>query len=100
MKNCNTCSNILLAFLSLASFRSSSALKVSREKNLKVRHQLSHPLCSSAYYDFFPPKRTNVSVVTRQSNGETRQVLVVDKDVAAGEVIYKVRPNGLPDITL
>ena len=73
---------------------------MSREKNLKVRHQLSHSLCSSAYYDFFPPKRTNASVVTRQSNGETRQVLVVDKDFAAGEVIYKVRPNGFPEVAL
>ncbi|KDR84067.1 hypothetical protein GALMADRAFT_695672 [Galerina marginata CBS 339.88] len=47
-----------------------------------------------AYYDFFPPKKTGVSVVTREltSGQGHRQLLVVNKDVAAGEVIYKEFP--------
>ncbi|KAF9534112.1 hypothetical protein CPB83DRAFT_756005 [Crepidotus variabilis] len=45
----------------------------------------------SGYYDYFPPKKMNVSIVTRE--GPTmRQVLVLSKDVAAGEVIYKEHP--------
>lgn len=47
---------------------------------------------SVAYYDYFPPKRMNVSVDVRETTqGQgSRQVLVVDKDSAAGDVIYKV----------
>ncbi|KAF5388439.1 hypothetical protein D9615_000678 [Tricholomella constricta] len=40
------------------------------------------------YYDAFPPKSTNVAIETR----ENRKVVVVTKDVAAGEVIYKENP--------
>ncbi|KAG5639700.1 hypothetical protein H0H81_005883 [Sphagnurus paluster] len=40
------------------------------------------------YYDAFPPKSTNVAVETR----EGRKVLVVTKDTAAGDVIYKENP--------
>ncbi|KAJ3501131.1 hypothetical protein NLJ89_g9479 [Agrocybe chaxingu] len=47
-----------------------------------------------AYYDFFPPKRTNVSIVMREATAgqAARHVLVVNKDFAAGEVIYKEFP--------
>ncbi|KIM46488.1 hypothetical protein M413DRAFT_24207 [Hebeloma cylindrosporum] len=47
-----------------------------------------------AYYDFFPPKRSNVSVELRPTSpGQPpRQVLVANKDFAAGEVIYKEFP--------
>ncbi|KAF8969371.1 hypothetical protein BDZ97DRAFT_1915330 [Flammula alnicola] len=47
-----------------------------------------------AYYDFFPPKRMNVSVEVRETTqGQgARQVLVASKDFAAGEVIYKEFP--------
>ncbi|KAF8165662.1 hypothetical protein B0H34DRAFT_780452 [Crassisporium funariophilum] len=47
-----------------------------------------------AYYDHFPPKRTNVSISTREntSGQGSRQVLVVDKDFTAGSVIYKEFP--------
>jgi hypothetical protein len=51
-----------------------------------------HCVYSAAYYDFFPPKRMNVSVEVRETTqGQgARQVLVANKDFAAGEVIYKV----------
>ncbi|KAJ7167641.1 hypothetical protein C8R46DRAFT_1093678 [Mycena filopes] len=42
-----------------------------------------------AYFDVFPPKWTNVSIQPR--TGATK-VLVLNKDVAAGEVIYKEHP--------
>ncbi|PPR02662.1 hypothetical protein CVT24_002145 [Panaeolus cyanescens] len=46
-----------------------------------------------AYYDHFPPASTNVSVVSREvSPGQTRHVLVVNKDFAVGDVIYKEFP--------
>ncbi|PPQ68307.1 hypothetical protein CVT25_001395 [Psilocybe cyanescens] len=47
-----------------------------------------------AYYDNFPPKRTNVSVVSREvTPGQgNRQILVVNKNFNAGEVIYKEFP--------
>ncbi|ESK86814.1 mitochondrial import receptor subunit tom20 [Moniliophthora roreri MCA 2997] len=46
------------------------------------------------YYDHFPPKSLGVEVGTRPnpSNGTLRKVLVLSKDVKAGEVIYKERP--------
>ncbi|KAJ7098724.1 hypothetical protein B0H15DRAFT_937128 [Mycena belliarum] len=48
-----------------------------------------------AYYNAFPPKRTNVSVqpraLTSDASGPQR-VLILNKDVAAGEVIYKEYP--------
>ncbi|KAF8204688.1 MAS20-domain-containing protein [Pholiota molesta] len=55
---------------------------------LDVKHRIE------AYYDFFPPKRMNVSVEVRETTqGQgARQVLVVNKDFAAGEVIYKEFP--------
>ena len=45
----------------------------------------------------FPPKSTNVSVTTRPATTGTgvRSILVLNKDVAAGEVIYKVRHHVL-----
>ncbi|KAJ6560411.1 hypothetical protein B0H19DRAFT_1147577 [Mycena capillaripes] len=48
-----------------------------------------------AYYEVFPPKSTNVSLQSRPLNSETfgpEKVLVLNKDVAAGEVIYKEHP--------
>ncbi len=47
---------------------------------------------SVAYYDYFPPKQMNVSVDVRETTqGQgSRQVLVVDKDFSAGDVIYQV----------
>ncbi|KAK7062149.1 SET domain-containing protein, partial [Favolaschia claudopus] len=48
-----------------------------------------------AYYEVFPPKSSNVSLQTRPPNSETfgpEKVLVLTKDVAAGEVIYKEHP--------
>ncbi|KAF9478407.1 hypothetical protein BDN70DRAFT_880013 [Pholiota conissans] len=55
---------------------------------LDVKHRIE------AYYDFFPPKRMNVSIEVRETTpGQpARQVLVVNKDFAAGEVIYKELP--------
>uniref|UniRef100_A0A0W0FC24 SET domain-containing protein n=1 Tax=Moniliophthora roreri TaxID=221103 RepID=A0A0W0FC24_MONRR len=46
------------------------------------------------YYDHFPPKSLGVEVGTRPnpSNGTLRKVLVLSKDVKAGEVIYKEHP--------
>jgi hypothetical protein len=43
------------------------------------------------YYDTFPPKRMNVSIIDREptSGKDARKVLSVNKDFAAGEVIYK-----------
>ena len=48
-------------------------------------------LCVLGYYDAFPPKRMNVSIVDREtSSGQgARKVLTVNKDFAAGELIYK-----------
>ncbi|KAJ6458645.1 hypothetical protein C8R47DRAFT_1162934 [Mycena vitilis] len=48
-----------------------------------------------AYYEVFPPKSTNVSLQPRPENSDTsgpEKVLVLTKDVAAGEVIYKEHP--------
>jgi len=44
------------------------------------------------YYDTFPPKRMNVSIVDREpvSGQGARKVLTVNKDFSAGEIIYKV----------
>ena len=44
------------------------------------------------YYDYFPPKSKNVSVVPLASTTMTgvHQVLIVNKDFAAGETIYNV----------
>jgi len=49
-------------------------------------------VASSAYFDNFPPKGTNVSVVIRElTPGQgNRHILVADKEFTAGEVIYKV----------
>ncbi|KAF8897884.1 hypothetical protein BD779DRAFT_1782192 [Infundibulicybe gibba] len=41
------------------------------------------------YYNHFPPKSTNVSVETREGG---RKALIVQKDFAAGELIYKENP--------
>jgi import receptor subunit TOM20 len=52
---------------------------------------------SLGYYDTFPPKSMNVAVkiVDKLDAGSTTpkkgKILVVTKDVAAGEVIYTVR---------
>ncbi|KAF8914306.1 hypothetical protein CPB84DRAFT_79701 [Gymnopilus junonius] len=54
---------------------------------LDMKHRIE------AYYDYFPPKKTNVSVDVREVTlGQKRQVLVVNKDFTAGEVIYKEFP--------
>ncbi|KAF7352377.1 SET domain-containing protein [Mycena venus] len=48
-----------------------------------------------AYEEVFPPKSTNVTLQTRPPNSETsgpEKVLVLTKDVAAGEIIYKEYP--------
>ena len=44
------------------------------------------------YYNYFPPKWTNVSVESRSGpeSQSTRSVLVLNKDVKAGDMIYKV----------
>lgn len=49
------------------------------------------------YYDVFPPKNMNVSVkpidVPDGKGGQMRKrILVVNKDITAGELIYKVKP--------
>ncbi|KXN89448.1 SET and MYND domain-containing protein 5 [Leucoagaricus sp. SymC.cos] len=41
------------------------------------------------YYDYFPPKSMNVEI---KSNDNGRKVLLVTKDIAAGETIYKEFP--------
>lgn len=41
----------------------------------------------TGYYDHFPPKSMNVQIKPSE-NG--RKVLLVTKDIAAGETIYKV----------
>jgi hypothetical protein len=45
----------------------------------------------AGYYDNFPPKRVNVSIVDREPmcGQDARKVLTVNKDFVAGEVIYK-----------
>ncbi|RDB20101.1 Mitochondrial import receptor subunit tom20 [Hypsizygus marmoreus] len=50
--------------------------------NLDVKNRVE------GYYDAFPPESMNVAVETR----EGRKVLVLTKDVASGEVIYKEHP--------
>ncbi|KAJ7639358.1 hypothetical protein FB45DRAFT_1024089 [Roridomyces roridus] len=48
-----------------------------------------------AYLEVFPPKRMNVSMEARPENSDTSgpdKVLILTKDVAAGEVIYKEHP--------
>ncbi|KAF8076722.1 MAS20-domain-containing protein [Lyophyllum atratum] len=50
--------------------------------NLDVKNRVE------GYYDAFPPKSTNVAIETR----EGRKVLVISKDIKAGEVIYKEHP--------
>ncbi|KAJ7044815.1 hypothetical protein C8F04DRAFT_1069626 [Mycena alexandri] len=48
-----------------------------------------------AYFEVFPPKWTNVSIQTRSLKSATvgpTKVLVLNKDIAAGEVIYKEHP--------
>ncbi|KAF8214060.1 hypothetical protein K438DRAFT_1915212 [Mycena galopus ATCC 62051] len=48
-----------------------------------------------AYYEAFPPKSTNVTLQSRPATSDTsgpERVLVLTKDVAAGEVIYKEHP--------
>ncbi|KAJ7437081.1 hypothetical protein B0H11DRAFT_632966 [Mycena galericulata] len=48
-----------------------------------------------AYYDVFPPKWANVSIQSRPKKSDTsgpEKVLVLNKDIAAGEVIYKEHP--------
>ena len=44
------------------------------------------------YYDYFPPKRMNVSVqhVGGEGSQATKKILVAQKDFAAGDVIYIV----------
>ncbi|RPD66738.1 MAS20-domain-containing protein [Lentinus tigrinus ALCF2SS1-7] len=46
------------------------------------------------YYDYFPPKRMNVSVqhVGGQGNQATKKILIAQKDFAAGDVIYMESP--------
>ncbi|KAK2465945.1 hypothetical protein APHAL10511_001586 [Amanita phalloides] len=46
------------------------------------------------YYNYFPPKWTNVSVEPRPAPGSqiTRNVLVLNQDIKAGDVIYKEYP--------
>ncbi|KAG2013245.1 hypothetical protein CC2G_010177 [Coprinopsis cinerea AmutBmut pab1-1] len=49
----------------------------------------------TGYYDVFPPKSMNVSVVDQQTSTAMkgpRKVLVVNRDFAAGETIYKEHP--------
>ncbi|KAJ6616206.1 hypothetical protein B0H10DRAFT_2037831 [Mycena sp. CBHHK59/15] len=48
-----------------------------------------------AYFEVFPPKWTNVSIETRPETSAisgAQKVLVLNKDIAAGEVIYKEHP--------
>ncbi|KAJ7693832.1 hypothetical protein B0H17DRAFT_1058405, partial [Mycena rosella] len=48
-----------------------------------------------AYYDVFPPKSTHVSVQSRPLLSDAsgpQKVLILNKDVAAGEIIYKEHP--------
>ncbi|KAJ7246571.1 MAS20-domain-containing protein [Mycena haematopus] len=48
-----------------------------------------------AYYEVFPPKSTNVTLQSRLPTSDTsgpEKVLVLTKDIAAGEVIYKEHP--------
>ncbi|KAJ7126476.1 hypothetical protein C8R43DRAFT_1029168, partial [Mycena crocata] len=48
-----------------------------------------------AYYDVFPPTSTNVSIQPRPPKSNTsgpQKVLVLNKDVSAGEIIYKEHP--------
>ncbi|KAJ7228212.1 hypothetical protein GGX14DRAFT_412337 [Mycena pura] len=47
-----------------------------------------------AYYEVFPPKWANVSIQSRPETVTSgpEKVLVLNKDVAAGEVIYKEHP--------
>ncbi|KAF5363940.1 hypothetical protein D9756_000274 [Leucocoprinus leucothites] len=44
---------------------------------------------ATGYYDHFPPKSMNVEI---KSNDNGRKVLLVTKDIAAGETIYKEYP--------
>jgi len=43
----------------------------------------------AGYYDFFPPKSSQVSVTSKKDAVSTRQVLVATQDFKAGDVIYK-----------
>ena len=47
------------------------------------------------YYNVFPPKKTNVSIASREPipGQGARNVVILNKDIAAGEVIYKVSRN-------
>ncbi len=54
----------------------------------------------SGYYDYFPPKRMNVSVqhkTSPQGNQPAKKILVAQKDFAVGETIYKVILLDMPD---
>ena len=44
------------------------------------------------YYNVFPPKKANVSIASREPvpGQGARNVVILNKDVAAGEVIYTV----------
>ncbi len=52
------------------------------------------------YYDYFPPKRMNVSVQSGAGEGSQtmKKILVAERDFAEGEVIYTVmtHPSIMP----
>ena len=66
-------------------------LKVSKVKS-KLYTRLRIALWGSGYYNVFPPKSMNVSVKVMEpdSSQVRKKILVVNKDFAPGEVIYKV----------
>lgn len=49
--------------------------------------------CFTGFYDMFPPKNMNASIVKEESQSMqgSRNLLVAARDFAAGETIYKVR---------
>jgi hypothetical protein len=72
---------------------------VRSKTELKVRCSGAFSQCRTkdeiGYYTFFPPKAMNVAVETvNVSDGKggtmSKKVLVVTKDLEAGEVIYRV----------
>lgn len=54
-------------------------------------------MCDSGYFHHFPPKSFNVAIETKASATMpgTRSMLVAQKDIKAGEVIYKVHTCAL-----
>lgn len=56
--------------------------------NPLVPSKLAYLSLGTGYYDHFPPKSLNVEI---KSSENGRKVLMVTKDIAAGETIYKVR---------